>query len=101
MTSSRAGVEAALAGTKTELEVARDFIKNLTTESEKKSKEIQANLEEKEELMKEIRWGETERRKLHNRVQELKGNIRVFCRLRPRLPEEEEEGASIGHVNIK
>merc|ERR1739848_341050 len=72
------------------------------TESEKKSKEIQANLEEKEELFKEIRWGETERRKLHNRVQELKGNIRVFCRLRPRLPsEEKEEGERIGHVNIQ
>lgn len=28
---------------------------------------------------------ETLRRKLHNQVQELKGNIRVFCRLRPSL----------------
>ena len=32
---------------------------------------------------------------LHNQVQELKGNIRVFCRVRPVLkgeePEEEEE----------
>ena len=26
------------------------------------------------------------RRKLHNMVQELKGNIRVFCRVRPLLP---------------
>ena len=28
---------------------------------------------------------ETERRKLHNAIQELKGNIRVFCRVRPLL----------------
>ncbi|XP_069800415.1 kinesin-like protein KIFC1 isoform X2 [Dendropsophus ebraccatus] len=31
---------------------------------------------------------ETERRKLHNTVQELKGNIRVFCRVRPPLTSE-------------
>ena len=78
--TSKARVEAALAGTKTELEAARVIIKNLTTESERKSKDIQANLKEKAGMMKEIRWGESERRKLHNRVQELKGNIRVFCR---------------------
>lgn len=35
----------------------------------------------KEKLFKE----ETLRRKLHNQVQELKGNIRVFCRVRPML----------------
>ena len=32
--------------------------------------------------------GETIRRKLHNTVQELKGNIRVFCRIRPLMPSE-------------
>lgn len=38
----------------------------------------------KEKLLKE----ETVRRKLHNQVQELKGNIRVFCRVRPPLEKE-------------
>ncbi|TFK92597.1 kinesin-domain-containing protein [Polyporus arcularius HHB13444] len=37
------------------------------------------------ELEHEAREGETVRRKLHNMVQELKGNIRVFCRVRPVL----------------
>lgn len=37
--------------------------------------------EANEKLIKE----ETLRRKLHNQVQELKGNIRVFCRVRPSL----------------
>ncbi|PCH36271.1 kinesin-domain-containing protein [Wolfiporia cocos MD-104 SS10] len=37
------------------------------------------------ELEQETREGETLRRKLHNMVQELKGNIRVFCRVRPLL----------------
>ncbi|RMD42569.1 hypothetical protein DV735_g2543, partial [Chaetothyriales sp. CBS 134920] len=35
------------------------------------------------------------RRKLHNQVQELKGNIRVFCRVRPQNQEGEEECAKI------
>ncbi|KAL4920115.1 P-loop containing nucleoside triphosphate hydrolase protein [Aspergillus aurantiobrunneus] len=38
-----------------------------------------------------LRREETLRRKLHNQVQELKGNIRVFCRVRPTL---EVEGIS-------
>lgn len=38
------------------------------------------------EQAQEIRDAETHRRKLHNMVQELKGNIRVFCRVRPLLP---------------
>lgn len=40
--------------------------------------------EAKAKLLKE----ETLRRKLHNQVQELKGNIRVFCRVRPSLNED-------------
>lgn len=31
----------------------------------------------------ELHAGEMERRQLHNSIQELKGNIRVFCRVRP------------------
>ena len=37
------------------------------------------------EAMGKLRTEETLRRKLHNQVQELKGNIRVFCRVRPSL----------------
>lgn len=39
-----------------------------------------ADLEEK------LRVAETQRRKLHNLVQELRGNVRVFARVRPFLP---------------
>ncbi|KAL3461581.1 P-loop containing nucleoside triphosphate hydrolase protein [Aspergillus heterothallicus] len=41
-----------------------------------------------------LRREETLRRKLHNQVQELKGNIRVFCRVRPPLGAEEISNAT-------
>ncbi|KAF8573591.1 kinesin-domain-containing protein [Ramaria rubella] len=47
------------------------------------------------ELEKELREAETIRRKLHNTVQELKGNIRVFCRVRPPLPSDGSDGDQI------
>jgi kinesin family protein C1 len=44
-------------------------------------------LAETEATKEKLRREETLRRKLHNQVQELKGNIRVFCRVRPPLSE--------------
>ncbi|KAK6348367.1 kinesin-like nuclear fusion protein [Orbilia javanica] len=43
-----------------------------------------------ETAMAKLRTEETLRRKLHNQVLELKGNIRVFCRVRPTLEAESE-----------
>ncbi|OQD71697.1 hypothetical protein PENPOL_c001G10366 [Penicillium polonicum] len=43
---------------------------------------------ETEATKEKLRREETLRRKLHNQVQELKGNIRVFCRVRPSLKSE-------------
>ncbi|KAF9038094.1 kinesin-domain-containing protein [Panaeolus papilionaceus] len=42
--------------------------------------------QEVDKMKKEKMENELIRRKLHNMVQELKGNIRVFCRVRPVLP---------------
>ncbi|GFS21501.1 kinesin-like protein [Elysia marginata] len=54
-----------------------------------------------EGLESKERAHETERRRLHNLVQELKGNIRVFCRVRPLLGEEELlKGGIISHMNF-
>ncbi|KAF7317717.1 Kinesin-like protein [Mycena kentingensis (nom. inval.)] len=48
-----------------------------------------AELDEEKRVMKEEAVkGEEERKKLHEMVMELKGNIRVFCRVRPVLPSE-------------
>ena len=38
------------------------------------------------ELEAEIKRGEVMRRKMHNTIQELRGNVRVFARVRPFLP---------------
>ncbi|XP_050190417.1 kinesin-like protein KIFC1 isoform X3 [Myiozetetes cayanensis] len=43
---------------------------------------------------------EMERRRLHNDIQELKGNIRVFCRVRPVLPEESERQRGLQHLRF-
>nr|XP_027193188.1 kinesin-like protein KIN-14P isoform X1 [Cicer arietinum] len=40
----------------------------------------------------------TENRKLFNEVQELKGNIRVYCRIRPFLPGQKEKQSIVEHI---
>ncbi|ESP00790.1 hypothetical protein LOTGIDRAFT_140562, partial [Lottia gigantea] len=53
--------------------------------------------EQDEELINQ----ETMRRKLHNTIQELKGNIRVFCRVRPLLGNETQDNDGvIGHMTF-
>lgn len=47
-----------------------------------------------------VRDGEVMRRKLHNTIQELKGNIRVFCRVRPLSSEEEGGGGEQQQTDI-
>lgn len=49
---------------------------------------LQDALRTASEVHEKLRNEETLRRKLHNQVQELKGNIRVFCRVRPSLSSE-------------
>ena len=51
---------------------------------------MQEAIESAARANEKLRAEETLRRKLHNQVQELKGNIRVFCRVRPSLESEED-----------
>ncbi|KAL3710550.1 kinesin-like nuclear fusion protein [Talaromyces marneffei ATCC 18224] len=57
---------------------------------ERLQKQLEDALAETNEAKEKLRKEETLRRKLHNQVQELKGNIRVFCRVRPPLNFEPE-----------
>ncbi|KAG6826231.1 hypothetical protein H0H93_016684, partial [Arthromyces matolae] len=69
-----------------QLEAHTKMIADLTLKLE----EAERLVEEKD---KEVREGEFVRRKLHNMVLELKGNIRVFCRVRPVLNSDGDEPA--------
>lgn len=51
--------------------------------------------ERNERLEAERRVEEIARRRLHNTVQELKGNIRVYCRVRPLLGDHERFGGAV------
>ncbi|KAM7197340.1 P-loop containing nucleoside triphosphate hydrolase protein [Naviculisporaceae sp. PSN 640] len=58
---------------------------------------LRAAEEAKQKLIKE----ETERRVLFNKYQELKGNIRVMCRVRPVLDDSEGHEAQIAFPDLK
>lgn len=60
----------------------------LKTEQEKNSKLTSTT----EDLQILVHSMDKERRVLHNTMQEMKGNIRVFCRVRPTIPKEASKG---------
>ncbi|XP_032094613.1 LOW QUALITY PROTEIN: kinesin-like protein KIFC1 [Thamnophis elegans] len=53
-----------------------------------------------EVLEEQLHQGEMERRCLHNALQELKGNIRVFCRVRPLLASERQAQKAASHLRF-
>lgn len=55
---------------------------------------VQSELD-KESIKCKLISEETQRRILHNQIQELKGNIRVFCRVRPSLTHESNESCPL------
>ncbi|KAF0685983.1 Aste57867_22186 [Aphanomyces stellatus] len=56
------------------------------------------SMEEKDRLLAElqakVKEGEIQRRKMHNTIQELRGNVRVFARTRPFLPSDGTDGVA-------
>ncbi|XP_011874076.1 PREDICTED: protein claret segregational isoform X2 [Vollenhovia emeryi] len=54
----------------------------------------------KEELRALTHKMDKERRVLHNTIQELKGNIRVFCRVRPPTQKETEQMKALCNINF-
>ncbi|ORX94060.1 kinesin-domain-containing protein [Basidiobolus meristosporus CBS 931.73] len=92
-----------------QLESDHRAVKNNLETTESTLKQREARIAELEALLTEanqtvttiegkLRDEETQRRKLHNTIQELKGNIRVFCRVRPLLGAELSD--SISHIHF-
>lgn len=64
-----------------------EIMKNRLKIEENRSRAMGAASEEKVlALETTIREGQAERRRMHNLIQELRGNVRVFARIRPFLP---------------
>ena len=84
ITSSSAGMEARLKTTQHSLQDAQKHVEELDTITKSQNSKIETYQEKQSAY-------EMERRKLHNTILELKGNIRVFCRVRPLLPEDDKK----------
>lgn len=63
-------------------------------------RKLQETIQRNAKVEEKLRNEEIIRRRLHNQVQELKGNIRVFCRVRPTLRDESEIVAEIRFPDI-
>lgn len=59
---------------------------------------IEKSKKEVEEIQEILVKEESLRRSLHNQLQELRGNIRVYCRIRPPLPSEEKDTS---HISVE
>ena len=101
MTSSRASVEASLTTFQNEAENTLSRVETLVKLCESQDIAMEETRRVKEKQLSKLCWEETERRRLHNVIQELKGNIRVFCRMRPLLEEELGDGEDIPHIHIR
>lgn len=78
LTSQNTALQAQVGALQSQIDEYSRTVSELRFSLESSSKEVEA-------LRLETMESEMVRRKLHNMVQELKGNIRVFCRVRPVL----------------
>lgn len=68
--------------------------------SQLKQSECTATAKRIKELEQQIAHGDAQRRKLHNLVQELRGNVRVFARVRPFLPNDAQLDTNIQTISL-
>ncbi|XP_037548765.1 kinesin-like protein KIFC1 [Nematolebias whitei] len=87
--------EAELQATKMKLSAQESTVDRLQTNLRSAEEEVCSLKEAVAQQEDELHAGEMERRRLHNIIQELKGNIRVFCRVRPLV-----DGGPSGHIQL-
>eukprot|EP00127_Corallochytrium_limacisporum_P005979 Clim_evm56s215 gene=Clim_evmTU56s215 len=91
--------EAQLTAVKTQLDGESSDKKAAEERNNQLSEELAQLKKQLEEKENKIRADEALRRSLHNTIQELKGNIRVFCRVRPILEKEQESEMCVSMPN--
>lgn len=80
-----------------ELEILR---RRMRETAETKEVEAAATFGRIKDLEEQVKSGEIQRRKLHNVIQELRGNVRVFARVRPFLPSDGFDSAALPDASI-
>lgn len=73
---------------------AENLRRRITELTQERRQHDHNSVERIKELEEQLKAGEAARRKMHNTIQELRGNVRVFARVRPYLP-----GDGIDHSN--
>ncbi|KAL2152340.1 hypothetical protein VTH82DRAFT_5524 [Thermothelomyces myriococcoides] len=101
MTATNVTLEERMRGLRAKI----DFLESDSKQQADSFAQMEARLQEAlrvaEEARQKLIKEETERRVLFNKYQELKGNIRVMCRVRPILDPSEGEGAKIAFPDTK
>ncbi|KAL5972829.1 hypothetical protein ACLOJK_039635 [Asimina triloba] len=88
-----------LAAATEKLEMADITAVEKMSEYEKQRKEIEDLRRQLADADFQIVEAEKLRKKLHNEILELKGNIRVFCRVRPLLPDDDCNGTESAAIS--
>ncbi|KAI4518177.1 C-terminal kinesin [Schizophyllum commune Loenen D] len=94
-TTAQLTLQAQKAALEARCEALASQLEAVTTGKENVAKENEDLRAEVARLKAEAVKHEEIRRRMHNEIQELKGNIRVFCRVRPPLGENEGEVAEM------
>lgn len=92
--TSQLTLEAANSALRIQLNSKDDIISQLERQTLLLKESTSTLISEKSELEDNLRFAETLRRKLHNEVQELRGNIRVFVRVRPSISNDAANGTT-------
>ncbi|PTU19627.1 hypothetical protein P175DRAFT_0309700 [Aspergillus ochraceoroseus IBT 24754] len=85
ISSNSVTLESSISALKARIEFLESGREEQSGAFERLNQQMMDAVAETNEAKEKLRKEETLRRKLHNQVQELKGNIRVFCRVRPAL----------------
>ena len=96
--TSAATIESSRQGLQAKVEYLESDSKSQSEAYAHMEQQMRDAIQDAQKLQEKLRAEETQRRKLHNQIQELRGNIRVFCRVRPSLGvDANEEQAKIAY----